>query len=157
MKSPLIIALGIGVGAVAAAGVMLARRGGDAPLPTPGPVVVATHAEPVAAPDPIGVDELMKNVDKHRGDVVVEGIVSAAAQGRVSLIDCGELEKCGVVTCAELTLPVEWTGKSPDVKQRVRLHGKVRESEGKLSFAADKLEVVPAPAAKEGPQKEKGK
>ena len=95
-------------------------------------------------PEPIGVDELMKNVDKHRGEIVIEGIVSAAAQGRVSLIDCGELEKCGVVTCAELTLPVEWSGAAPAVKQRVRLHGKVREAEGKLVFAADKLEAVPA-------------
>lgn len=164
MKNPSVIVIVLGVAAVAAAGVMLSRRGADAPLPAPeatahgAPVVAPTAPAPTpAAPAPVGVDELMKNVDKHRGELIVEGIVSAAAQGRISLIDCGELEKCGVVTCAELTLPVEWAGASPAVKQRVRLHGKVRESGGKLSFVADRLEAVPAPAPEEAPGKGAGK
>lgn len=123
----------LGVGVVVAAGVMVVKRPQKAP---------ETIAHAAATPASIGVDELMKNVDKHRGEVVVEGIVSAAEQGRVSLIDVGEVEKCGVTTCAELTLPVEWPGTPPMVKQRLRLRGKVREADGKLVFAAEKLELV---------------
>jgi hypothetical protein len=140
--------------AVITAAFVMNRRGSDAPIAAPGPEQPASAAPNKAPAAPgtraIGVDELMKNVDKHRGSVVVEGIVSAAAQGRISLIDCGELEKCGVTTCARLTLPVQWSGTPPAVKQRVRLHGQVRESDGKLVFAAETLEGV-EPQGEKGP------
>lgn len=142
MKNLYALTIVIGVAAAAASAPALAQ-GTPAPSTTPAPAS-GPPAQPEAkvVAKPLGVDELMKNVDKHKGEVDLEGIVSAAAKGRVSLIDCGEVEKCGVTTCAELTLPVEWAGTPPEVKQRVRLHGKVHEAKGKLVFAADKLEVV---------------
>lgn len=142
MKNAPVLTIIVGVAIAAGAGAALAQGTPAAPT-TPAPASI-TAAKPEAkdATKALGVDELMKDVDKHRGEVDVEGIVSAAAKGRVSLIDTGEVDKCGVTTCAELTLPVEWAGNAPEVKQRIRLHGKVREAKGKLVFVADKLEVV---------------
>lgn len=93
-----------------------------------------------------GVDEFMKNVDANRGEVVVEGIVSAveATDRRVALIDSAEFEHCGVVTCAENTLPVRWAGELPAVEERVRVRGKVEEEGGKLVFVAASAEKFPA-------------
>lgn len=142
MKNLPLLTILVGVAVTAGTGAAFAQGTPAAPT-TPAPASTpAAQPEAKEAPKPLGVDELMKDVDKHRGEIDVEGIVSAAAKGRVSLIDTGEVEKCGVTTCAELTLPVEWAGKSPEVKQRIRVHGKVTEAKGKLVFAADKLEVV---------------
>ena len=99
------------------------------------------------APSPqavLGVDEFMKNVDRYRGKVSLEGVVSAVApeQQALSLIDCGEFQACGVTTCAQLTLPVQWPGPLPKVGDRVRIDGKVQEVQGKLMFVAEKLEKV---------------
>lgn len=93
-----------------------------------------------------GVDEFMKNVDANRGEVLVEGVVSAveATDRRVALIDSAEFEHCGVVTCAENTLPVRWAGELPAVKERVRVRGKVEEEGGKLVFVAASAEKLPA-------------
>lgn len=135
MSRPVVFII-LGVGIVVAVGVMVVRRIQQAPE------TIAHGAVAESKATSIGVDELMKNVDEHRGDVIVQGIVSAAAPGRLSLIDVGEVEKCGVTTCAELTLPVEWSGTPPAVKQRLRLRGKVREGDGKLVFAAEQLELV---------------
>lgn len=148
MKLTSIIIVILALAAIAAAFVMN-RRSSNALIAAPGgeqPAGAPINETPAA----IGVDELMKNVDKHRGPVVVEGIVSAAAQGRISLIDCGELEKCGVTTCAELTLPVQWSGTPPTVERWVRLHGQVRESDGRLVFAAETLDMV-EPQSEKGP------
>ncbi len=89
----------------------------------------------------------MKNVDRYRGPVSLEGVVSAVApdQQAISLIDSGEFQDCGVTTCAQLTLPVHWRGPQPAVRDLVRLKGQVQEVKGKLMFVADKLEKVVRP------------
>ncbi len=94
-----------------------------------------------------GVDDFMKNVDRHRGKVTLQGVVSAVApeQQAISLIDSGEFQACGVTTCAQLTLPVQWRGPMPTVRDLVRLEGQAREVKGKLMFVADKLEKVTRP------------
>ncbi len=90
----------------------------------------------------VGVDQLMKNVDKHRGSVSVEGVVSAVSprDHTISLIDTQEFKKCAVVTCATLTLPVRWSGTMPSVKNQVRIEGEIKENKGKLIFQAKTLE-----------------
>lgn len=93
----------------------------------------------------IGVDEFMRNTDRYPGAVRVEGVVGGVKNGWIALIDLAEFEKCGVTTCAQLTLPVRWSGTSPILKQIVRVSGAVRRFEGKLVFQATALEVVPAP------------
>ena len=95
----------------------------------------------------LGVDEFMKNVDRYRGTVSLEGVVSAVApeQQAISLIDSGELQACGVTTCAQLTLPVQWRGPMPAVRDLVRVEGQTQEVKGKLMFVADKLEKVSRP------------
>jgi hypothetical protein len=67
------IAIVILARAVIAAAFVMNRRSSDPPISAPGPEqpASATPAEAPAAPETraIGVDELMKNVDKHRGPV----------------------------------------------------------------------------------------
>lgn len=97
---------------------------------------------------PLGVDELMRNVDRHRGSVQVEGVVSAvsATNQSVALIDVREFQQCGLAKCAELTLPVRWTGTMPTVGQAVRVSGEVEEKKGKLAFVAKSVEKFELPA-----------
>ena len=109
----------------------------------------ATQAEaaPSPRPLPLGVEEFMKHVDRHRGEVRVEGVVSAASakDRKLALIDVKEFKECGVVTCAEYTLPVRWTAEMPALKDRVIVEGKVEELEGKLVFVARLLSRVEPP------------
>ena len=90
----------------------------------------------------LGVDQLMKNVDKYRGSIRVEGVVSAvsAKEHMLSLIDVQEFKKCAVVTCATLTLPVRWAGSMPSIKDQVRAEGEIKENKGKLIFEAKTIE-----------------
>jgi hypothetical protein len=92
------------------------------------------------------VSALMREVDKHKGPLRVEGVVSKVfpKEQKLGLIDAAEFRKCGVVTCAEMVLPVQWNGAMPEVKSLVRLEGEIRDAGGKLEFVARSLEKVPA-------------
>ncbi len=106
------------------------------------------QAEVAAAPPKVlGVDEFMKNVDRYQGKVSLEGVVSAvvAEQQAISLIDTKEFRACGVTTCAQLTLPVQWRGPMPAVSDQIRVEGQAQEVKGKLIFVADKVEKVARP------------
>ena len=95
----------------------------------------------------LGVDDFMKNVDRYRGKVSLEGVVSAVTpeQQVISLIDAKEFQACEVTTCAQLTLPVQWRGPMPAGRDLVRVEGQAQEVKGKLMFVADKLEKVTRP------------
>jgi hypothetical protein len=95
----------------------------------------------------LGIDDFMKNVDHYRGKVSLQGVVSSVApeQQAFSLIDAKEFQACGVTTCAQLTLPVQWRGSMPVVRDLVRVEGQSQEVQGKLMFVADKLEKVVRP------------
>lgn len=95
----------------------------------------------------ISVNDFMKNVDRYRGQVSLEGVVSAVVpeQQAISLIDTKEFEACGVTTCAQLTLPVQWRGPMPAVSDLVRVEGQAQEVKGKLMLVADKVEKVVRP------------
>lgn len=99
---------------------------------------------PSQAGAPLDVDELMKNVDQHRGRIQLVGVVSAVAADKTSLtlIDVSEYANCGKTSCALLKLPVRWSGSMPAVKDIVRLEGEVRDDAGKLLFVAARLERV---------------
>jgi hypothetical protein len=90
----------------------------------------------------LGVQEFMKNVDRYRGQVRLEGVVSAVSPAgqALSLIDIQEFKHCGVTTCAPLTLPVKWQGPWPAIRDVVQLEGEVRKSGGKLFFQAKRLQ-----------------
>lgn len=95
---------------------------------------------------PLGVDDLMRNVERYRnGSVLVEGVVSlaSAADKTLTLIDNREFEKCGL-GCAELMLPVRWSGTMPAVKERVRIEGQIQEDGGKLIFVARSVDRLGA-------------
>ena len=102
---------------------------------------VAQHTSSKAV---LGVEEFMREVDNHPGQVRLEGVVSAVAaeERALTLIDVAELERCGVVTCAPLSLPVQWNGEMPAVRDFVVLKGEVAESGGKLFFLAHSLERI---------------
>lgn len=112
-----------------------------------GQPTLSSVASPATAPaaSVLGVNEMMKNVDRHRGHVRLQGVVSAVAPQNQSLalIDTSEAKACGAAGgCAELTLPVRWTGAMPTVGQSILLSGSVEESNGKLLFAAQTLVVA---------------
>ena len=83
----------------------------------------------------------------------VEGVVSAVwpKQGRLGLIDAEEFKRCGVVTCAQMTLPVLWDGEMPLVASIVHVTGKVTKKGMRLMFEASALDTVQPP-----PETEKG-
>lgn len=127
--------------AAAGAGFALHRNGlAPAGAPESSIAAVATRA---SVPLVLGVDTLMKNVDEHRGPVVVEGVVRSASTETklVELVDCEEFRSCGTTTCAKLILPVRWSGRAPTPRETVRATGQVREDAGKLVFVAETLDV----------------
>ena len=90
----------------------------------------------------VGVDDLMRNPHRcGKGLIRVEGVVSHVVPGdrRVTLIDRREFEKCGL-GCAELTLPVRWSGPMPAVRDLVCMEGEVQDEGGKLIFIARTVE-----------------
>ncbi len=105
---------------------------------------VAASAEPASVLD---VSALMREPDKHQGPVRVEGVVSRVypKDQKLGLIDTEEFKRCGVVTCADMVLPVRWAGAMPEPKAHVRLDGEIRKSDRGLEFVANSLETVPAP------------
>lgn len=125
-----------------ATGVLWFTRGAVPGAAEPG----ASLARQVQAPGVVGVEELMRNVERHQGNVTVEGVVQAVSEGTLCLIDKSEFSRCGVTTCADLVLPVKWSGKNLSVQEVVRVTGRVREQAGKLVFVASALEAVPSPA-----------
>lgn len=99
----------------------------------------------------VGVEDLMRNLDRYPAEVRVEGVVSQVlpGQGMLALIDLGEFRECQVVTCAKLALPVRWPGAMPAVASTVQADGRVLREGGRLFFAARSLETVtPPPASK---------
>ena len=108
------------------------------------PPSAASVLQDIEPKDVLGVEQFMRAVDSYRGPVRLEGVVSAVApeERALTLIDVAELERCGVVTCAPLSLPVRWDGVMPAVRDVVQLSGEVSESESKLFFLARALEKV---------------
>ena len=94
--------------------------------------------------DNLGVDELMKNIDSIHGTVRVRGVISSILPQKrmLTLIDIEEYERCKVLTCAPLTLPVKWSGPMPAVSELVEVKGEVQEAKGKLVFAATQISSV---------------
>jgi len=97
----------------------------------------------------LGVENFMKNVDRYRGNVRVEGVVAAvsATNQMLGLIDTREFQTCGLEKCG-LSLPVRWTGAMPAVGQAIRTDGEVQKTKGKLVFVAKTLEKVELPPTK---------
>ncbi|ODU25133.1 MAG: hypothetical protein ABS95_00900 [Verrucomicrobia bacterium SCN 57-15] len=139
MKKVLILT---GCVAVVAALAFWQMRTRSAPSATP-----ALTAEYSTSNGALGVETLMKNVDNYRGNVFVEGVVSAVSTTNqmLAMIDLREFQACGLEQCAEFTLPVRWAGTMPAVGQAVRAEGDVQETRGKFVFVAKALE-------KRGPQ-----
>ena len=91
------------------------------------------------------VDQLIKEVDRHKGLIRVEGIVTAVVPDRqmVALVDIEQYKKCGVLMCPTyLVLPVMWSGTMPSLKDAVIVEGQVKESGGKLILEAKSLEKL---------------
>ncbi len=94
----------------------------------------------------LSVENFMKNVDRYRGSVRVEGVVAAvsATNQMLGLIDTREFQTCGLEKCG-LSLPVRWTGPMPALGQAVHADGRVQETEGKLVLVAKTVEKIELP------------
>jgi len=106
-------------------------------LALPAAVVFAEEA-----PAPLDVSALMLNVEQVKGVVFVEGVVAKVypKEQRFGMIDTEEFKRCGVVTCADMVLPVRWSGAMPEPKNIVRVEGEVQKNAGRLEFVARSVE-----------------
>ena len=98
-----------------------------------------------------GVNSFMRGVDHYQGRVQVEGIVKtiSAKNQTMGLVDLEGCEKCEQGSCAELVLPVRWTGTMPRVGELVRVSGDVQKKKGKLTFVASEVNKVQQPVKKQ--------
>jgi hypothetical protein len=128
----------IAIAALTAGAATVAVAAGNRPSAPTGTVRAAS------APAVLGVEALMKQPQRHRGQIRVEGVVSVTSpqQHTLALIDTAEFRRCGTVECAPLSLPVRWTGAMPPVAKAVRVQGEIRKVAGKLIFAARTLQPV---------------
>ena len=97
---------------------------------------------------PAGVREFMEREGGARpGMNKVVGVVSHVFADRhmIGLIDIAEFRECKVVTCAKLTLPVQWPGELPAVSSVVRVTGSVEKRGFRKIFTASTLEVLEPP------------
>ena len=119
--------------------VTLSHSGGLTKEPSPDKVDPVVGSSRV-----IEVDEFMTNVNRYQGPVRIRGVVSAVSPNRqmIGLIDKKEFDSCKIVTCAQLTLPVFWTGRMPQVKNTVLIEGEVKEKERRLIFVAQTVKKV---------------
>ena len=91
----------------------------------------------------LGVDQLMKEVDSHKGPIRVQGVVTAVVPDKqmIAVVDIEQFKKCGILNCPTyLVLPVLWSGAMPSLKDAVTIEGQIEESAGKLVFEAKKIE-----------------
>lgn len=123
--------------------VMVAAYGAVAQTATNTPAATRTNAV-------LGVERYMRGVEHYKGRVEVKGVVQkvAAKTQTVALIDVEEFRHCGLADCAELVLPVRWSGKLPEPGQAVQVTGEVQKANGKLVFVASELEKVELPEKK---------
>ena len=107
-------------------------------------VVVFFAFSPALSAD--ALDPFMRTAEPGQR-ATLEGVVSAVwpKQGRLGLIDAEEFKKCGVVTCAQMTLPVLWIGEMPQVASTVHATGEVKKKGMRLMFVAEVLETVAPP------------
>lgn len=100
------------------------------------------------------IEALAKQPDNYRGPIRVRGVVSAVFpdQKMLALIDSKEVEACGVTTCANLSLPVQWEGPMPGVGDQIFAKGQVRTTGAKLIFIASAIDKIPLDSAKDAHQ-----
>lgn len=114
--------------------------------PFPSGTAMAQSAALKAAPSDgvLDVSTLMREAKQLEGSIRVEGVVSQVfpKEQKLGLIDAAEFKRCGVVTCADLVLPVRWSGTMPEPKTHVRLEGEIQKLGVRMEFAAKSLEKV---------------
>ena len=92
----------------------------------------------------VGVEELMRSSSPLKGELCVHGVVSGKSKERqlFTLIDTDEFKRCKVITCAQLSLPVQWNGSMPELEQQVDVDGEIKEVAGKLVFVARSVHAI---------------
>ncbi len=107
-------------------------------------------APPVKVPA-LSVATLMREADRHKGPVLVEGVVAKVfpKEQKLGVIDSDEFRRCGTVTCAAEILPVKWAGAMPEPTNFVRIEGEIRKGAAGLELVARSVEKIqPAQASK---------
>ncbi len=80
----------------------------------------------------------MKNPEQYAGSVTIQGVVSRIfpKDKMIALIDIQEVKECRVITCANLTLPVKWSGDMPEPAETVQISGRIEKEDNKMIFIA---------------------
>ncbi len=109
-------------------------------------ILFSSLTEDAAGSNPgevLSVVQLMNNVDRYKGPVRVQGVVTAVVPDKhmIALVDTEQFKQCGILSCPTyLVLPVLWSGARPSPKEAVTVEGQIKESGGKLAFEANKIE-----------------
>lgn len=88
----------------------------------------------------VHVDDLAQNPEKYKQSFVLDGVVAGVnkKEGVFGVIDHREFVSCGVLTCAQTTLPIKYSGELPTIESHVQIYGKLVETtQGQLIEADD--------------------
>jgi len=110
-------------------------------VPDTGPAVAAKS-------DGVGrvvqVDEIAKGPGVFQNEFVLRGAVAGIrkTEGVFAVIDAREFKLCGVLTYANNTIPVKFTGDLPAPRSIVEITGRVVKDKKGLVIAARRVEIV---------------
>lgn len=127
-------------GLVVVAGIIFSfNRGTDFPRDTRPP----SGPRPDFSPGIVHVDDLAKIPERFTGEIMLRGVVFGVNESDhvFGIIDSGEFESCGVLTCAEILLPVRFSGDLPKPSAVVNVKGRVVRGDEGLIIEAKGVEV----------------
>jgi len=106
--------------------------------------IVSASITPDSAVKVVNVDELALESGNFTGEFVLRGVVAGVreTEGLLALIDSREFEACGVLTCADNTLPVRYAGPLPTPGTMVEVTGRIVRNERGLVINATQIQVV---------------
>ncbi len=92
----------------------------------------------------VHVDELAQSYGDIKGKFVLRGVVAGVKkdEGIMALIDSREFETCGVLSCADNSIPVKYDGELPEPKTIIDVIGRVVQNDKGLIIEAEQIEVV---------------
>ena len=103
----------------------------------------ATPPVPARGAGPVTVGEISCEPERFLGDVKVVAVVGAVrpGEGLFGLVDGNEMQSNCPVECADLLLPVSWTGPMPKLGQTVIVTGSIEKLPKGFVLAANQVEA----------------
>lgn len=106
--------------------------------------VTAVAARPNESSKVVHVDELAKNPENFKGEIVLRGVVAGVkeSEGIFGIVDCREFQVEGIICPDDVILPVRFSGDLPKPKAMVEITGQVIRDKNGLIIEAKRVEVM---------------